>query len=216
MKKVQENEPCLSKAGIEKALKELLGVGYNDKVEQIINDNFIGWYSRSVASALFVFAKNKRGKWCTLGIQRGHGCPDFQGYWCNSCGYLDYNETVEEAAVRELHEESGIILSPNEVSFFGYESDPVKANRQNVTFRFTKVFKNDVKRWQLMWPVKHLFKKKIGSAVWADNIKTNRNHCEENEVDDIRWIPLEDVDNYKWAFGHDELIKEIAAKNGLM
>ena len=130
-----------------------------------------------------------------------------------SCGGKKHDVAYYEQMVDSIRRAEQVKLLQHEA---GIESDPVKANRQNVTFRFTKVFKNDVKRWQLMWPVKHLFKKKIDSAVWADNIKTNRNHCEENEVDDIRWIPLEDIDKYKWAFGHDELIKEIAAKNGLM
>ena len=212
----QMNEPCLSKAGMEKALKELLGVGYSNKVEQIINDNFIGWYSRSMAVAMFVFAKNKEGKWCVLANKRGVGCPDFVGHWCATCGYLDFNETIEEGAVRELHEECGLVLSPSEITFVGYESDPVRANRQNVTFRFAKVFQNEVKSWQMVWPIKYLFKKKINSVVWSDNIKTNRNHCEENEVDEIKWIPIERIDFYPWAFGHEVTIKEVAKKFGLI
>lgn len=31
---------------------------------------------------------------------------------------------------------------------------------------------------------------------------------EEDEVEAIGWIPVDTVDNYKWAFGHDEIIKD--------
>ena len=216
MKKNQQNEPCLSKAGVEKALKEFMGDGYNDKIEQIINENFIGWYSRSVAGVLFLFAKNKKGKWCVLGIKRGQGCPDFQGYWCSVCGYLDFNETVEECAVRETYEESGIVVSPKDIVYVGHETDPVRANRQNITFRYMKVFENNIKPWQLVWPISLITKKLYKNVIWAEDVKTNRNHCEEDEVDDIRWIPLTEIDDYKWAFGHCGLIKEIAKKHGLI
>lgn len=35
------------------------------------NGKFLGWFSRSMAVAVFVFAKDKDGDWCVLGSERG-------------------------------------------------------------------------------------------------------------------------------------------------
>jgi hypothetical protein len=29
---------------------------------------------------------------------------------------------------------------------------------------------------------------------------------EENEVDDVKWIPIDEIHNYKWAFNHEKTI----------
>jgi 8-oxo-dGTP pyrophosphatase MutT (NUDIX family) len=33
---------------------------------------------------------------------------------------------------------------------------------------------------------------------------------EENEVDEIKWIPLDEINNYEWAFSHADLIRKYA------
>lgn len=202
------NEPCLSKAGIEKGLKEILGDKYEELVAKLISDNFIGWYSRSVATAMFLFARNKKGRWCVLANKRGPGCPDFVGCWCASCGYLNYDETTRECAVRELHEETGVVLSPSEIEYLcGIEDSPL-ANHQNVTFRYAKVCGKVFPKW-----VPCIVQKWLDpDSMKTEDFKTNRNHMEEDEVDEIKWIPLNELCEYEWAFGHDKTITEIAEK----
>lgn len=36
--------------------------------------------------------------------------PDFQGYWGLPCGYLDWDETLSEAVIREVWEECDLFL----------------------------------------------------------------------------------------------------------
>ena len=84
----------------------------------IEHEGKIYWISRSMAVVCFVFAYID-GRWCVLANQRGEGTPDFQGYWNAPCGYLDYNETLEQAAIREVYEETGVKLT--EAKFLGYE-----------------------------------------------------------------------------------------------
>lgn len=139
----------------------------------------IFWHSRSIAVCLTVFAKNKQNAWCVLANKRGPGCPDFVGYWVCPCGYLDYNETTKEAAARECFEETGVRIPIENIQFIGYE-DIVEANHQNVTFEFAGILPNAV--------------------------NTSSEYNEGNETSDIRWIPIKDIYNYKWAFGHDILI----------
>ena len=139
------------------------------------------WISRSVAVVGYV---HKQG--CILAIQRGKGTPDpeFVGKWCLPCGYLDYDETCWEAVKREIHEETGILINENNSVLNGTEvnSDPKADKRQNVTVRY--------KIW------------------YCGNDELSTKFSEKNEVSDIKWIPIDEVDNYEWAFNHKELIKD--------
>ena len=149
---------------------------------------FIGWFSRSMATAIFVFCRDKNGNLFVLASERGKGAADFQGYWNCPCGYLDFNETTKQCAIRELEEETGIGVSEEIVKFINYEDDPVTANHQNVTFRF-------------------------GVNVTDHTIEqlSNFSHKgnEKNEVGQIAWIPVKDIDKYQWAFNHKARIVEI-------
>lgn len=200
------NEPCLSKAGIEKGLKEILGDKYDEVGAKLVNDNFIGWYSRSVATAMFLFARNKKGRWCVLANKRGPGCPDFVGRWCVSCGYVEFDdESMAHRACIETFEETGIVLSPNDLKLVDIEDSP-SANRQNITFRYIKVCGKVFPKW-----IPNLIQKWLDpDSMKTTDFKPNRNHMEEEEVDEIKWIPLNEVHNYEWAFGHGKTIIEMA------
>lgn len=41
-----------------------------------------------------------------LANKRGTETPDFQGYWNCPCGYIDFDETEEDAVCREIMEET--------------------------------------------------------------------------------------------------------------
>ena len=147
------------------------------------------WFSRSVACATAVLLHDSdSGKWFVLAGQRGTGTPDYQGYWNLPCGYLDFNEDTQEAAAREVHEETGINLTKDQLKYFGNSSSPYE-NRQNVCFFYVAIL-NDSMR----------------------NLPFSTADMEENEVSGLQWVPLENADNVMWAFGHDELIKKISAK----
>ena len=142
------------------------------------------WISRSVAVAGFIFGIYNN-EYYILANRRGEGTPDYQGYWNCPCGYLDYNETLENAMFREIHEETGLTLNHLiELNQIYINSDP-KENRQNVTVRYYGILQN---------PFDYSY-----TDVYS----------EKNEIDDIKWINLKDIDNYKWAFNHDNVIKEI-------
>ena len=182
---------CLEK------LKKLLGnKNYNSgKFAEINqpcfdkNGKFLGWFSRSMATSIFVFARNKDGILHVLASERGQGAADFQGYWNCPCGYLDFNETTKRCAVRELEEETGIGVSEEIVRFISYEDDQITANHQNVTFRFGVNITD------------HTTEQLSGFS---------HKHNEKNEVGKIAWVPVNEIDKYDWAFGHKTRIVEIA------
>ena len=149
--------------------------------------NFIGWFSRSMATSLFLFCKDKNGIMHVLASERGKGAPDFQGYWNCTCGYLDFNETTKQCALRELREETGVVINENQIQFIGYEDSPT-ANHQNVTFRFGSYIADKT----------------------IDDFTFSKKENEKDEVGRIAWIPLNDIDKFNWAFGHKTRIVEIA------
>lgn len=144
-------------------------------------DNQEYWVSRSIAVTGFIFTKDKDNDLCVLANKRGSGTPDFQGYWNCPCGYLDYDETILEAITREISEETGY-LCPDDIALYDIDSDP-KSNKQNVTIMYYGYVSVPQKE------------ERVGG--------------EENEVDEIKWIKLSDISKYKWAFGHDQIIRKI-------
>lgn len=146
------------------------------------------WISRSVAVATFTFGYDENGNLYVLASQRGKGTPDKEliGAWNCQCGYLDYDEDTYTAAIRETFEETGVDLSNSDVKFWKFIDDPHKDERQNIVFRYISVFKD----------------------FCIDNITFSTDNMEKDEVSDIKWIDIDSISDYKWAFNHKEIIEE--------
>ena len=159
----------------------------------IDNEGREHWISRSIAVVVFLFAKDIYGDLYILAEQRGKGTPDpeYVGKYCVPCGYLDYDETIVQAAQRELMEETGLNLPISDFKLLNFNDIPESDKRQNVTFRY--IVNSNV-------PIEDLSK-----------LFTTKN-SEKNEVESIKFISLTNIDNYEWAFNHQELIKEISFK----
>lgn len=159
----------------------------------LTNEKMTIWDSRSCSVAMFCFAKDKNGEWYILSTIRGDACPDYKGYWCCPCGYLEWNETEYFAAVRETFEETGIIINENNIVKYKSSADPL-ANRQNVSFVFYTILPETVEYYQ-------------------SNLTTK--FIEPNEVSCVEFVCLPELGlefYYNWAFGHKEIIREIFNK----
>jgi 8-oxo-dGTP diphosphatase len=134
------------------------------------------WKSRNVAVAVLVMRANpeNESKLQIIGVRRGPKVSH-TGQWCFPCGYLDYNEDIIEAAIREVYEESNILLEKSDLDFYNLDSDPSK-NLQNVSVHFT--------------------------AYITKEVELNGNNCEPGEVDEVKWIDIDEIENYDWAFDH--------------
>ena len=68
--------------------------------------------------------------------RRGPGCPDNIGKLCCSCGYLNWGETLKQAAIRELYEETGLLIQEKDIKPWKLIDDPKRDDRENVSLRF--------------------------------------------------------------------------------
>lgn len=165
--------------------------------------------SRSVAVCIPVAALLPSGEVYVLISRRGEKTPDYQHHYNLVCGYLDHDETMAEAAIRELWEETGFYTEAvskeyvvNDVNRMPWDIDdkPKPGTRQNITNRFEFVFK-------------------INTINDLPELSTS--NCEEGEVSEAVWMNHEDVMNildssdkgdpniYKlWAFNHFKLYRE--------
>lgn len=156
-----------------------------------IEDGKKYWISRSVAVSTFLFLRDV-GEIYVLANKRGKGSADFQGLWNCPCGYLDFDETGEEAAVREVREETGYILESKELNLDKVITCP-RQNHQNVTLRY-------------------ICEKDISDIKKLDGDFGG----EEEEVEEVKLINIKNIDDYEWAFEHNDIIKEIVLKKNYL
>lgn len=163
-----------------KLLKEDIDTTQNFPV---LVEGKVYWISRACAVVGFVYKKID-GVWHILANQRGSGTPDFQFKWNVPCGYLDKNETGNQAISRELLEECGFKINPKKWKEIETQTDP-SVNNQNVTIRYLYVVDDD------------------------SDETFNISECkggETDEVADVKWVSVKDIKLYEWAFDHDKLI----------
>ena len=144
------------------------------------------WVSRSCAVVGIIYKTfDVDGKLYILANKRGKGCPDYVGKWNVTCGYLDYNESLLQAVSREIYEEVGLTVPILDWKLWVINSIP-SDNKQAVSFRFYAEYKEE-----------------YGYS--------NKDHCEKDEVDEIRWIPFDEIDKYDWAFNQREVLTDFIA-----
>lgn len=158
------------------------------------------WESRSTAVNLVILMNNGIAEDHVLVSQRGPNAADYQGKWNVIAGYLDWDETGPEAAIRECWEEvgfnlpefmkNGAVLKNNLDQPWHVKTDP-SANRQNISLRYGVYLKADGKEFP-----------------WL-SLKNNE---VKGEVSTALWMPISDIDKHEWAFGHDQVIKDYLSR----
>lgn len=141
------------------------------------------WRSRSVTVCICIIRTNPEDQTRiqVLGAKRGKNGTHV-GEWCFPCGYLDWSETVVQAAIREVYEETNLKLKEEDLDFVDLDSDPNK-EFQNVTVHFV-------------------------SYYCGADFPSNLNSV-EGEIDLVRWLDFEDVEKLDWAFDHKERLKNL-------
>ena len=153
----------------------------------VFPDGQVVFIPRPTGVSLFVDSIDNDGDFCVLTNLRGQRTNDNKGKWNVPAGFLEWDESGERAAQRECEEECGISVPIEEIKQVETSTDP-KENRQHVIFRYYAV---------------------VGSEYM--NKKLTDKDSEEDEVRDIKWIKLRELDNYEFAWNMRESIVRIFA-----
>lgn len=140
------------------------------------------YVSRSCAVETIALSK-KKNKWYVLANKRGKGCFNNVGLWNVPSGYVDYGEECEEAAARETHEETGVVINKKDLTL--YTIDSVPEGRQNIVIVYYTV-------------------------VDPQNTDTTSKYAEKDEVEEILWISEDNLDKVRWiSTDHIKRVKEV-------
>lgn len=155
---------------------------FNNKPNKMFRDENgkIHWISRSVAIVSVVMWQDK-----FLVLKRGKNVSN-STKWCFPCGYLDWGESASECAVREIYEETGINLRNYQVSGLDnpYEivTEPDVNWKQDIAIHFKIVIDSETEP------------------------KYDLSIVDPGETLDIKWITIDELSNYNFAFNHDKRI----------
>ena len=153
---------------------------FNNRQNTMIKDENgkAHWISRSVVVVCLVIWKDK-----FLIVRRGKHVTQ-TGKWCLPCGYLDYNESVEECAIREIWEESGIDIRKyqHDLKLDYINSKPEHTRNQDIGFHFIVDIKSELEP------------------------EINLDVIDKNETTDVKWIGFEEINDFIFAFNHDKKI----------
>ena len=158
----------------------------NKRYETVCGE--VVFHSRSVAVCVHIYAEVE-GEMYVAALQRGERM-DHGGMWCMPCGYLDWNESAETGARREVMEELGIKPDAlGELEFLGVEDEP-EAYKQNITF---------------------VYRARVDGLLALCSAG-----AAEGEVQEMRWMNVTEVREGKHvgACGHDtSMLQELEQQN---
>lgn len=155
------------------------------------------WISRSMAVDGLIIIKYKNSLYCLI-VKRSKKMKDEPLKYCIPCGYLDFNETLFDAMIREVYEETGFyinnyqncIINDNQKPFI--IKDNPKYFKQNVSFIYLTLMDFDKYNYELPLYVE-------GHDTW--------------ETEYAEWMKISDLYknnfmNNQFAFNMEETIKK--------
>jgi len=171
---------------------------FNNRQNELVtaNDGRKFFISRAVAVVPQILCQVGQEHFVLLN-QRGPGCPDNVGKWVLPCGYLDWDESANDAVVREVWEECGFNLrgpgfkletGQTNVSPWKVVTIPSEDHKQNILLHIAV---------------------KISAERLPELSTENDKH---NEVVDVRWVPIAEAVEMDLAFGHQDAIKELDSR----
>lgn len=157
------------------------------------------WHSRSVAVVGMVIMIHSDEFYVLLG-KRGEALPNEVGKWCMPCGFLDWDETCEDAVIREIWEETGlnIVDAMNKYN--------VHTNNMHYPWRINSTPDNPAQTVSLHYAIVMSTSPNIQHDNESFPEVTFENNTEPKEVDEVKWVNIKDLREYEMAFGHDSVI----------
>lgn len=127
------------------------------------------WISRSTVLIPIVFKYDIQNNDIYTLVERRGPAVSHQGEWCCPCGYIDWDESLEEACVREVREETGLELDEERIKLFEVSTDKhTKTQTIDLFYECWTAYESD---------------------FHTDRIETR------DEVLDIKWLKVAHMDN---------------------
>lgn len=140
------------------------------------------WYSRSLACNAIILRKTEYSVE-VLACKRGYGAEFNKGKWNVPGGFIDFNETAKQCAIREAFEETGVQLTEDKLWFTELDTIP-RGKRQTMLAVYVGIFtEEETKDWQF-----------------------SLEHCEPGEIAEVKWIDVLNLKDYTWTNNQIELI----------
>lgn len=161
----------------------------NTPNEFVEKDGKTRWLSRSLAVVVTVILNGEKALIVKRGPKISH--PD---KWCNPCGYLDWDESGTQASMREVWEESGLDIG-----------DIIENNPDSITFQ------SMLEPWEIVTnpELNHNQDVALYYGICIKSKKDPKVHiknCEEDEILEAKWVKIDELKNYEFAFNHDKRI----------
>ena len=145
------------------------------------------WISRSNVVIPVVFKVDyETGDIFTLVEKRGPAVSH-PGEWCCPCGYLDWDETLEQACQREVMEETGLNLDMDNIFFVKTETNIHSKNQS-------------IDHWYMCW---------VNSDDDFDISKVETN----DEVLDLKWLKVAKVKKTEYLIFWSRIDMDIYVKS---
>jgi 8-oxo-dGTP diphosphatase len=137
-------------------------------------------YPRIDVTVDVVVLTHVEGRLHVLVVRRGN--PPFEGRWALPGGYLEVDEDLAPAAARELHEETGIAIHPDELIQLAAYGAPDRDPRNRTI------------------SVAHL--------AQLDRMEAPRGG---SDADDARWVAVSELESEALAFDHATILRDAVA-----
>lgn len=148
------------------------------------------WVARSSTISLYVFCKDKNGEWNVLVSQRGKKMQ-YGGKWNVVAGFLDYGETLENAAIRECFEECGINIKGERLINCGTSSNDLYGA---VNHKFACILNGETNQYP-------------PSMKNCEGYGTDM-----QEVQNVKWVPILIIDKLDMRNSQKQNAKELIEK----
>jgi 8-oxo-dGTP diphosphatase len=146
--------------------------------------------SRSCGTCTHIICRRESdGHWFVLALKRSEYNSSEVGKWCVPGGYLDWNETASQAAIREIWEECNI----NILEMFEEYSKNKRLGYEGLTRN--EPWGIDTNPENIDQTIVINFGALVATPKELPPLNSN-----SEEIEEIKWIDVADLGDYDWAF----------------